>query len=45
VELTLAPANCAFLADFNQRIGHIQQVIESRIQEAEVAIVVDDRGG
>jgi divalent metal cation (Fe/Co/Zn/Cd) transporter len=45
VELTLAPANCLFLADFKQRVGRIQQTIESRIQEADVAIVVDDGGG
>ena len=45
VELTLAPADCVFLADFRQRVGHLQQMIESRIQEADVAIVVDDGGG
>ena len=45
VELTLAPTSCVFLADFRQRVGHIERTIEARIQEAEVAIVVDQGGG
>ncbi|HSA80217.1 MAG TPA: cation transporter [Geminicoccaceae bacterium] len=45
VELTLAPTNGVLLADFKQRVRHIEQMIESRIQDADVAIVVDDGGG
>lgn len=41
VELTLAPVRCLSLADFKQRIEHVQRMIESHLPEAELAIVVD----
>ena len=41
VELTLAPVRCLSLADFKQRIEHLQRMIESQVPEAELAIVVD----
>jgi divalent metal cation (Fe/Co/Zn/Cd) transporter len=44
VELTLAPADCLSVADFRQRLGHVQRLVESHIQEAEVAVVVDAGG-
>ena len=44
VELTLAPVDCLSLADFKQRIGHLQRMIESHVPGAEVAIVVDTGG-
>ena len=45
VELTLTPVHCVSLADLRQRVGHIQRMIDSRIQDADVAVVVDPEAG
>jgi hypothetical protein len=44
VELTLAPVHCLSLAEFNERVGRIQRMVESQVPEAEVTIVVDAGG-
>lgn len=44
LELTLAPADCLSLPDLKRRVAHIQRMIDSRIQEANVVIVVDAEG-
>ena len=45
VELTLASVDCLSLAEFHDRVGRVRQMVESHLPEAEVAIVVDARGG
>jgi divalent metal cation (Fe/Co/Zn/Cd) transporter len=45
VELTLAPVDCLSLAEFHDRVGRVRQMVERHLPEAEVAIVVDARGG
>ena len=45
VELTLAPVPCLSLAEFNERVGRLQRMVESHVPEADVSIVVDARGG
>lgn len=44
VELTVAPVHCLSLADFRQRVSHVQRTIESHVQEAHVAIIIDAGG-
>ena len=45
VELTLASVDCLSLAEFHDRVGRVRQMVERHLPEAEVAIVVDARGG
>ena len=41
VELTLTGTELASLADFKQRVAHIQRLIENEIREVDVSIVID----
>lgn len=45
VELTLAPVHCRSMAEFTERVGRVQRLVESHVPEADVSIVVDARGG
>jgi divalent metal cation (Fe/Co/Zn/Cd) transporter len=43
VELSLAPAHCSSLAEFNERARRVQRMVESHVPAADVTIVVDAR--